>query len=426
MKRTLSAALLSAVAGIAINTGASAQGVEISISCGAVGLGLTLCEEATQAWADETGNTVRVVATPNSVTERLALYQQQLSAGGGEIDVYMIDVIWPGLLGSHFIDLSQYIDQATIDEHFPAIVENNTVDGELVGMPWYTDAGILYYRSDLLEQYDVEVPTTWQELTAAAQTVQTGERDAGNDRFWGFVWQGAAYEGLTCDALEWVDSFQGGSIVAEDGSVTINNDNAIQAIDLAATWVGTISPDGVLGYMEEEARGVFQSGNAAFMRNWPYAWALSQGDDSPIRGNVGVAALPRGGSNGVHTGTLGGWQLAVSRYSENQEIAADLVAYLASAQEQKRRAIVGAYLPTIESLYQDPEVIEASPIVTDLYETFTNAVARPSRVTGARYNEVSAAFWNAVHATLSGNGDAATNLASLERELRRMSRGGRW
>jgi trehalose/maltose transport system substrate-binding protein len=426
MKKTLTAAMMSAVAGIALNTGAQAQGVAIAISCGAVGLGLTMCQDATAAWAEETGNTVRVVSTPNSTTDRLALYQQTLSANASEIDVYMIDVIWPGILGSHFIDLSEYIPQEEIDQHFSAIVENNTVGGELVGMPWYTDAGILYYRSDLLEQYGVDAPTTWQELTEAAQTIQDGEREAGNDRFWGFVWQGRAYEGLTCDALEWVDSFNGGSIVEADGSVSINNPNAVEAIDLAATWVGTISPDGVLSYAEEEARGVFQSGNSAFMRNWPYAWALAQGDDSPIRGNVGVVALPRGGEDGVHTGTLGGWQLAVSRYSENQELAADLVRYLTSFEEQKRRAIVGSLLPTIEALYNDPEVIEASPIVVDLFETFTNAVARPSRVTGERYNEVSSAFWNAVHATLSGNGDAATNLADLESELRRMSRGGRW
>jgi len=426
MKKTLTATLMSAVAGLALNSAAQAQGVEIAISCGAVGLGLTMCQDATQAWADETGNSVRVVSTPNSTTDRLALYQQTLNAEASEIDVFMIDVIWPGILGSHFIDLAQYIPQDVVDQHFPAIVENNTVGGELVGMPWYTDAGILYYRSDLLEQYGVDVPTTWQELTVAGQTIQDGEREAGNDRFWGFVWQGRAYEGLTCDALEWVDSFNGGSIVEADGSISINNPNAIEAIDLAAGWVGTISPAGVLSYAEEEARGVFQSGNAAFMRNWPYAWALSQGEDSPIRGNVGVVALPRGGTDGVHTGTLGGWQLAVSRYSDNQEVAADLVAYLTSFDEQKRRAIVGSLLPTIEALYNDPEVIEASPIVVDLYETFTNAVARPSRVTGVRYNEVSSAFWNAVHATLSGSGDAASNLESLETELRRMSRGGRW
>lgn len=426
MKRTLTAALMSAVAGIALNSGAQAQGVTVSISCGAVGVGLQLCREGTEAWAAETGNTVNVTTAPNSTTDRLALYQQVLNAGAGDIDVYMIDVIWPGILGSHFADLTQYISQETIDQHFPAIIENNTVGGSLVGMPWYTDAGILYYRTDLLEQYGQDVPGTWQELTEVAQIIQDGEREAGNDRFWGFVWQGRAYEGLTCDALEWIDSFNGGSIVEADGSVTVNNPNAIEAIDLAATWVGTITPDGVLNYSEEEARGVFQSGNAAFMRNWPYAWASAQEEGSPIRGNVGVSALPRGGPDGVNTGTLGGWQLAVSRYSDNPEVAASLVDYLTSFDEQKRRAIQGSYLPTIEALYNDPDIAEARPFIPNLVETFTNAVARPSRVTGERYNEVSSAFWNAVHATLSGSGDAATNLASLETELRRISRGGRW
>ena len=182
----------------------------------------------------------------------------------------------------------------------------------------------------------------------------------------------------------------------------------------------------MLNYAEEEARGVFQSGNAAFMRNWPYAWSLANSEDSVIRGKVGVSALPRGGEEGKNTGTLGGWQLAVARYSPNVDVAAELVAFLTSFEEQKRRAIVGSYNPTIAALYQDAEVLAATPFFGELYDTFTNAVARPSGVTSAKYNEVSSAFWNSVHATLSGNGDAATNLASLQRELTRMSRGGRW
>jgi len=428
VNKTLTALALAGTAGLAISAAApaQAQGVTISISCGAVGIELELCETGASAWAEETGNTVEIVSTPNSTTERLALYQQILSAEAGDIDVFQIDVIWPGILGSHFVDLSQHIAQEQVDQHFQPIVENNTIDGELKAMPWFTDAGILYYRTDLLEKYGLEVPTTWTELTEAAQTIQDGEREAGNERFWGFVWQGRAYEGLTCDALEWIDSYNGGTIVADDGSITVNNPEAAEAIDLAASWVGTISPEGVLNYAEEEARGVFQSGNAAFMRNWPYAWALGNSEDSPVNGIIGVAALPRGGEDGKHTGTLGGWQLAVSRYSDNPEVAADLVAYLTSEQEQKRRAIVGSYNPTIESLYEDEEVLEASPFFGDLYDTFVNAVARPSGVTGAKYNEVSNAFWNAVHATLSGDGDAATNLAELESELIRMSRGGRW
>jgi trehalose/maltose transport system substrate-binding protein len=243
---------------------------------------------------------------------------------------------------------------------------------------------------------------------------------------WGFVFQAKAYEGLTCDALEWIDSFGGGTIVAEDGAITINNDQAAEALNLASTWVGSIAPEGVLNYAEEESRGVFQSGNAVFMRNWPYAWALGNAEDSPIKGKIGVSALPKGSGDGKHTGTLGGWQLAVSKYSQSPALAVDLVLYLTSYDEQKRRAIEGAYNPTIAALYQDQEVLAANPFFGELYETFTNAVARPSRVTGAKYNQVSSEFFNAVHEVLSGASDAASSLAALEGDLDRLSRGGRW
>jgi trehalose/maltose transport system substrate-binding protein len=412
--------------GASLAFGAPAQAATVSISCGAVGAELELCRTGAEVWAEMTGNEVNIVSTPNSATERLALYQQMLGARAGDIDVYQIDVIWPGLLGGHFIDLDEHFDQETLDLHFQPIVENNTVEDRLVAMPWFTDAGILYYRTDLLEKYGRPVPTTWTELTETARVIQDGERAEGKSRFWGFVWQGRAYEGLTCNALEWIDSFNGGTIVAPDGEITVSNPAAVEAVDLAASWVGTISPNGVLNYSEEEARGVFQSGNAAFMRNWPYAWALGNSPDSPIAGLIGVAALPRGGDDGKHSGTLGGWQLAVSRYSDNVEAAIDLVRYLTSPEEQKRRAVVGSYNPTIAALYEDPEVLDASPFFGDLYGTFVNAVARPSAVTGERYNEMSSAFWNAVHRTLSGNGNAATNLAELEVELIRLSRGGRW
>jgi trehalose/maltose transport system substrate-binding protein len=415
-----------AVATIVGGTLAGAEAATISISCGAVGLELELCQEGANAWAEASGNQVNVISTPNSATERLALYQQILAAGSADIDVFQIDVIWPGILASHFIDLSEHVDQEQIEQHFPAIVENNTVDDALVAIPWFTDAGILYYRTDLLEKYGKQPPVTWQELAETAKEIQDGERAEGNDKMSGFVFQAKAYEGLTCDALEWIDSFGGGTIVEEDGSITINNDKAIAALDFAATWIGAIAPEGVLNYAEEESRGVFQSGNAVFMRNWPYAWALGNAEDSAINGKIGVSALPKGGEDGKHTGVLGGWQLAVSKYSANAELAADLVKHLTSYEEQKRRAIKGAYNPTIAALYEDEEVLEANPFFGNLYETFTNAVARPSRVTGAKYNQVSSEFYNAAHEVLSGKTDAAASLEALEGRLDRLSRGGRW
>jgi trehalose/maltose transport system substrate-binding protein len=422
MRRYTTAALFAA----ALLASPLASAATISISCGAVGQELELCRQGADAWAQQTGHQVNIISTPNSATERLALYQQMLAAGSGDIDVYQIDVIWPGILATHLLDLSDKVPADVIGQHFKAIVDNNTVGGQLVAVPWFTDAGILYYRKDLLEKYGKQPPATWQELSAIAAEIQEGERAAGNASMWGFVYQAKAYEGLTCNALEWIDSFGGGALVADDGKVTANNPAAAEALTWAASTVGTIAPQGVLNYTEEESRGVWQSGNAVFMRNWPYAWALGNAPDSPIAGQIGVSALPKGGPDGKNTGTLGGWQLAVSKYSKNPDVAADLVVFLTSAAEQKRRAIQGAYNPTIESLYQDPEVLEAVPFFGSLYDTFVNAVARPSRVTGGKYNQVSSEFFNAVHEVLSGKAKAEDALASLESRLDRLSRGGRW
>ena len=426
MKNRKSVSLfVSMVFGAALTGAGVAHAATLSISCGAVGQELEFCKTGAEAWAKKTGNQVNLISTPNSATERLALYQQLLAAGASDVDVFQIDVVWPGILGNHFLDLAPYAKDV-VKNHFAAIVQNNTVDGKLVAMPWFTDAGLLYYRKDLLAKHGAQPPQTWQELTDTAKKIQDAERAAGNDKMWGFVWQGRAYEGLTCNALEWVSSYNGGTIVDDKGKITINNPKAVAALDTAAGWVKTISPEGVLNYTEEESRGVFQSGNAVFMRNWPYAWPLAQGPESAIKDKVGVSALPRGGADGRHAATLGGWQLSVSKYSKNKELAADLVMYLTSAEEQKRRAIHGAYNPTIESLYKDADVLKAVPFFGELYDTFVNAVARPSTVTGAKYNQVSNEFWNAVHGVLSGRAKAQDSLAQLETSLKRMSRGGKW
>lgn len=390
---------------------------ELTLSCGAVGLELSLCREGAAAWSAASGHTVTVVSAPNSSNQRLALYQQLLAARSPDIDVFQIDVIWPGLLGEHFIDLAPLVgdDPAA---HFPAIVANNTVNGRLVALPWFIDAGLLYYRADLLEKYALPVPATWAELATTAQTIQQAEG------LWGYVFQGRAYEGLTCNALEWLVSHGGGTVLADDGRVTVNNPQAVAALAQAAGWIDTIAPPGVLNYAEEDARGVFQSGQAVFMRNWPYAWALAQSADSPVRGKVGVSVLPRSDA-GAHAATLGGWQLAVSRYSRQPELAAELVRYLTGPVEQKRRAVKGSFNPTLTALYRDKQVLAANPFLAELYEVFATAIPRPAAVAGAQYNRVSNAFWNSVHSVLSGQTDAAAALAALENRLNRLSRGGR-
>ncbi|WP_367356596.1 ABC transporter substrate-binding protein, partial [Mesotoga sp.] len=294
----------------------------ITVAAGAVGQELELTKKAAEKYMEiHPDVTVRVLDTPDMVQDRLGLYLQFLEARSPEIDVYQVDVIWPGDLAQHFVDLYEHNADKVVSMHFPAIVENNTVDGKLVAIPWFTDAGLLYYRTDLLEKYGLNPPTTWDELEEAAKIIQEGERKTNPD-FWGFVWQGNAYEGLTCDALEWLASNDAGTIISPDKKITIANANAVEILEKAAGWVGTISPRGVLTFAEEDARAVWQTGNAAFMRNWPYAYSLSKGEDSAVAGKFDVSPLPAGKS-GNGAATLGGWQLSVSKYSKNPEIAAD-------------------------------------------------------------------------------------------------------
>jgi trehalose/maltose transport system substrate-binding protein len=394
----------------------TAMSVELHYAIGAVGNDVENLRQMLKPWEEATGNTVTVVPMPASTSDQFGQYRLWLAAGNKDIDLYQTDVVWAPQLAGQLVDLTEAASDL-IPQNFPAIVESQTVDGRLVALPLFTDAPALYYRKDLLEKHGAAVPETWTELTETAARIQEAERAAGDADLWGFVWQGNAYEGLTCNALEWIKSFGGGQIVEADGAISINNAQAAAALDLAASWVGTISPGGVLAYQEEEARGVWQTGNAVFMRNWPYAYSLGNGEGSAVRGLFDVAPLPSGGADGASTATLGGWNVAVSQYSEHQAEAIALALYLAGPEAQKRRAIVSSSLPTLPALYDNPEIAAAQPIIPLWKDVLTDAVPRPSAPAKVRYNELSSKFWSAVHETLSGNGSAAENLEVLEFDL---------
>ena len=172
-----------------------------------------------EEFSKQTGIKVRYIGRPLSTTETLMLWQQDWAAQTVDVDVYLIDVIWPAIAAAHAVDLTQYFTPSETGEFFSRIVQNNTVKGKLVAIPFFTDAGLLYYRTDLLEKYGFKnPPNTWSELTQMAQTIQAGERSNDKD-FYGFLFQGSAYEGLTCNGLEWLASSGAGNIVESDGKV---------------------------------------------------------------------------------------------------------------------------------------------------------------------------------------------------------------
>ncbi|MGV8831109.1 MAG: ABC transporter substrate-binding protein [Devosia sp.] len=421
---TINKLLLGLLTSVTLVMGA-AQAAELSMVSGDTGTGLAFLRTQLDRFEAETGNTVTVVPMPSSTSDQFGQYRLWLAAGNSDIDVYQTDVIWAPQLADQFLDLTEAAKDV-VGDHFPSIIQSQTVDGKLVALPAFTDAPALYYRKDLLEKYNKPVPTTWDEMAATAQEIMDGERAAGQAGMYGFVFQGNAYEGLTCDALEWVVSNGGGQIVEPDGTISINNPQAAAAIDRAATWIGTISPEGNLAYQEEESRGVWQLGNAVFMRNWPYAYQLGNGDDSAVKGLFDVAPLPKGDGDGARSAaTLGGWNVAVSKYSKAPDEAIKLALFLSSADVQKERAIKQSNLPTIISLYDDADVAAAQPIIPSWKEVFLNAVPRPSAPTKVKYNEVSSLFWSAVHETLSGNGTAAENLEVLEADLTEL-KGASW
>ncbi len=391
------------------------KGQKITYYGDSVGSGNEIDKVMIAQFVKDTGIQVNIVPKPQDSTENYATYQRFFQGKSSDVDVMMLDVIWPGAFAPHLVDLTSALSDLS-KLNYDTIIQNNTISGKLVAMPWFGDFGMLFYRTDLLKKYGYDKPpTTWDDLEAMAKKVKAGE--SSNASFQGFVFQGAAYEGLTCDALEWIASAGGGTIIDEQGKVTVNNKAAIDMINRAKGWVGDIAPRDVTSFKEEDARNVFQGGNAMFMRNWPYAYAAGNASDSPITGKFDVAPLPAN-SGQKHYGTVGGWQLGVSAYSKAKDAAIELVRYLCSPEVETWRSVVGSYVPTQAAVAANADVIKAMPFLQTLQDVVR--VTRPSRSTGENYNQVSTFFFQGVNQVLNGS-DASSILPNVAQQIQRVA-----
>lgn len=365
-------------------------------------------------FSKDTGIKVKLVPHPVDSGASYAQLARTFSSKSSAFDVMMLDVVWPGAFAPYLVDLKSSLGKEA-KAHAAGIIKNNTINGKLVAMPWFGDFGILYYRTDLLKKYGYKSPPkTWAQLGAMAQKIQDGEQ-ASNSNFYGFVYQGNAYEGLTCDALEWLASSGGGHFV-DNGKASINNPQAVAMMNLQRSWVGKITPRGVTTYQEGEADQAFGAGNAAFMRNWPYAYSKSQ--SGPIKGKFDVTVLPHTGKS-PSVGTVGGWQLGVSKFSKNQGAAIELVRYLTSPAVEKFNAIFNTNVPTIPAVAADKAVRKANPYLKPEIANVVR-VTRPT-ILGTKYAQGSQIIYQGLNQILNGQ-DAKNVLPGVEQRLSRLLR----
>lgn len=375
-----------------------------------------------EQFTQKTGIRVDFISGPESMTERLALYRRYLGTKSPTPDVFYMDVVWPAVLADQMVDLKPYLAKDA-DEQLDAQVSNDTVNGRLIGMPFNAEWGVLYYRTDLLQKYGYNnPPATWDELEKMATRIQAGERAGGNKDFWGYVWQGAAYEGLTCNALEWQVSYGGGKIIEADGSISVNNPHAVEAMRRARSWIGTISPPSVIAFKELDSRNVFQAGSAAFARDWLWSQFSGQSLSSNPKATIALALLPAGPAR--RASTLGGQSLSISRYSKHPREAAELIRFLTSHDQQVTLWKKHAMLPARSEFYASPVFLQDRPVIAQLWTHLGNAtVARPSTVSGMHYDEVSKAYFSTVHSILAGEQDASKAMSDLQSELVRITGG---
>lgn len=384
-----------------------------------------------EAWDDAlmrkfqqmTGIQVQILRPGNDTTLVLKDYLNQFRASVPQADVYAIDIVWPGLLAQYAEDLRPAFGE--LPGVAQVLAKNNTVNGKLVALPYFVEVSLLYYRTDLLRKHGFErPPRTWRELEDQARVIQAGERAGGNKNFWGYLWQGAASEALTCNALEWQSSQGGGSLVNEVGTVDLDRTIAAASWNRALHWIGTISPPSVTDHLEDDSLKMWKDGHAAFMRNWPYAYEESMRKDSKVRGNVAVTLLPMGESrNGHHADILGGFQLMISKSSKTKPAAIELLKFLTSPEIQRLNAVSRGYAPVTMDLYKDPIVLHAAPFFGPLGNILRHgAMARPSTIVGDKYNAISDAFFTSVHNALIGQRSAVSAVDELDRSLQSMLR----
>ena len=351
---------------------------------------------------------VELRSTPDAADLRHQLYVQWLNARVSEPDVLQLDVVWTAEFAAAGWIAPMDRFGPPVSEFFPATVDAHRWNGFIYALPWFVDAGMLYWRTDLVS----EPPRDLDELARLARSA----RDAGRASF-GFVWQGARYEGLVVNFLEHLGAF-GGRILDDDGRVRIDEPAAVAALTFMRDAIHRdgIVPESVLTWQEEQTRFAFQNGQAVFMRNWPYANALlAQAGGSAVAGRFGVAPMPAG-PGGPSTSALGGSALAINAHSDQPAEAYALIDFLLQPAQMLERARVVGQFPPRPALYDDPALSDALGISASEALHIVEA-ARPRPVTPV-YSQLSSILQVALHRVLTRQEEPGPALQEAAGQMR--------
>jgi ABC-type glycerol-3-phosphate transport system substrate-binding protein len=349
---------------------------------------------------------VEMRPTPDAADLRHQLYVQWLNARATDPDILQVDAIWtPEFAAAGWIlPLDRFAPDTAA--FFPVTIEANRWQGDLFALPWFVDVGMLYWRTDLFRK----APETWDQLERAARLAIAD----GSPRY-GFVWQGARYEGLVTVFLEYLGGF--GGRILDGGRVTVHQPPGVLALTTMRDEIHRkgVVPTRVLTWHEEEPRFAFQNGEAAFMRNWPYAVTPMQDSaQSRVAGRFAVAPMPAA-PGGRHTAAFGGAQLAVNAFSPEAEAAWLVIEYLTRPEQMLERAKIVGQFPTRTAVYDDPALAEALAIPpAQAREIVEAAVPRP--VTPV-YTQLSEILQIQLHRALSQQAEPGPALARAASEM---------
>ncbi|MEV0348247.1 ABC transporter substrate-binding protein [Nonomuraea sp. NPDC050680] len=327
---------------------------------------------------------VTLLELPEAADEQRAQMVANLQARSNRYDVLGLDVVWTAEFAENGWIIPLERGLFPLDRLLPPVVDTAVYKNKLWAVPYTSNAGLLYYRKDLIKK----PPRTWAELREKALEV-TKKHDIE-----GYAGQFLAYEGLTVNFSEAVQS-AGGQILSPDGTeVTLDPAKARIALDfliqgLREGWI----PKESLSYKEEESRLAFQEGRLAFARNWPHAYGPAT---AKLGGKFAVTRLP--GLNGPGSSTLGGVNLAVSAYSKHQHTAQEFIRYFTGLENERRVLTDGSFPPVWTELYDDPGLIKRFPYLPVLKESILAAKARP---VSANYNQLSLVIASSVAKALS-------------------------